>query len=97
MLLGLHLRTLCVFLFQQADKAFWTLALTQWLKQPPSEYHRAEVLYDVLLPWLAGTTLPQAVASAAQDPAALWVSPQVRAASPIPRPSRLIRLICSCL
>lgn len=39
------------------DMAFWTLLFSLWVRTPPSEYHRAETLYDVLLPWLAGDQL----------------------------------------
>lgn len=55
------------------DMAFWTLLLSQWVRKPPSEYHRAETLYDVLLPWLAGDRLlPLAFEEAEQSPA--WQS-----------------------
>lgn len=60
------------------DPAFWTIAFSQWMKMPPSEYHRAEVLYDVLLPWLAGgRVLPEAMAETIDDKYADWRSPQV--------------------
>ncbi len=36
---------------RMASTAFWATALSQWMK-PRSDYHRMEVLYDVLLPWL---------------------------------------------
>lgn len=39
------------------DPTFWALAFSLWLKRPASEYHRVEVLYDVLLPWLSGESL----------------------------------------
>ncbi|KAF0690318.1 Aste57867_18249 [Aphanomyces stellatus] len=40
------------------DMSFWSLAFALWLKNPASEYHRVETLYDVLLPWLANSVLP---------------------------------------
>ncbi|KAG2527068.1 hypothetical protein JM18_003170 [Phytophthora kernoviae] len=39
------------------DMAFWTLLFSLWVRKPPSEYHRVETIYDVLLPWLAGDKL----------------------------------------
>ncbi|TDH74318.1 hypothetical protein CCR75_003035 [Bremia lactucae] len=39
------------------DMAFWTLLFLLWVRKPPSEYHRVETVYDVLLPWLAGDKL----------------------------------------
>ncbi|KAL3658013.1 hypothetical protein V7S43_017055 [Phytophthora oleae] len=39
------------------DMAFWALLFSLWVKKPPSEYHRVETIYDVLLPWLAGDKL----------------------------------------
>lgn len=39
------------------DMAFWTLLFSLWVRTPPSEYHRVETIYDVLLPWLAGDKL----------------------------------------
>lgn len=39
------------------DPAFWMILLGQRVKQPPGEYQRSEVLYDALLPWLAGDRL----------------------------------------
>lgn len=39
------------------DMAFWALLWSLWVRTPPSEYHRVETLYDVLLPWLAGDKL----------------------------------------
>ncbi|KAJ0406964.1 hypothetical protein P43SY_005197 [Pythium insidiosum] len=39
------------------DMAFWTLLFSLWVRKPASEYHRVEVIYDVLLPWLAGDRL----------------------------------------
>ena len=58
------------------DPAFWTLLFSQWLKEPASEYHRVEVIYDVLLPWLAQEQLPAALARTATDPHAHWRTPQ---------------------
>ena len=52
---------------RMADPAFWLLLFTQWMKQSPSEYHRMEVVYDVLLPWLAGRLLPLALLLASSD------------------------------
>jgi hypothetical protein len=37
----------------------------QWIKQPPSEYHRVELIYDVLLPWLVAPRLVAEVCSRA--------------------------------
>lgn len=34
------------------DVGFWSMSFSLWLKQPPSEFHRVEIIYDVLLPWL---------------------------------------------
>ena len=39
-----------------ADMGFWTLTFLLSTKDPPSEYARAEVVYHVLLPWLAEVT-----------------------------------------
>eukprot|EP01065_Artemidia_motanka_P000909 TRINITY_DN1042_c0_g1_i1.p1 TRINITY_DN1042_c0_g1~~TRINITY_DN1042_c0_g1_i1.p1 ORF type:complete len:4224 (+),score=1358.75 TRINITY_DN1042_c0_g1_i1:274-12672(+) len=39
-----------------ADPAFWLLSFLLMTKDPPSEYSRVEVVYDVLLPWLAEVT-----------------------------------------
>eukprot|EP00659_Diplonema_papillatum_P018792 gene18792-29016_t len=36
-----------------SDVGFWTVSLLLFTKDPPSEFSRAEVIYDVLLPWLA--------------------------------------------
>lgn len=35
-----------------SDIAFWSTMFSLWVKKEPSEYHRHEVIYDVLLPWL---------------------------------------------
>jgi len=42
-------------LVRLCDPGFWALAFGQWVPNA-TEYHRAEVLYDVLLPWLAGVS-----------------------------------------
>ena len=43
------------------DPGFWAVALSQWARGEGSEFARVEVLYDVLLPWLAdGPLLPTA-------------------------------------
>ncbi|KDO28986.1 hypothetical protein SPRG_20090 [Saprolegnia parasitica CBS 223.65] len=55
------------------DLSFWSLAFSLWLKNPPSEYHRMETLYDVLLPWLADSVLPLAFAT---SPDAYFCTPQ---------------------
>jgi hypothetical protein len=57
---------------RMTDPAFWLLFFTQWMRQTPSEYHRMEVVYDVLLPWLAGRLLPLALADTQTDPYAAW-------------------------
>jgi thiol-disulfide isomerase/thioredoxin len=58
------------------DPAFWSLLFSLWLKQPSSEYHRVEVIYDVLLPWLSNSLLPTALAESVNDPCANWRTPQ---------------------
>eukprot|EP01062_Namystynia_karyoxenos_P039074 TRINITY_DN2841_c0_g1_i1.p1 TRINITY_DN2841_c0_g1~~TRINITY_DN2841_c0_g1_i1.p1 ORF type:complete len:4290 (+),score=1351.18 TRINITY_DN2841_c0_g1_i1:81-12872(+) len=40
-----------------ADPAFWLVSFLLITKDPPSEYSRVEVVYDVLLPWLAEVTV----------------------------------------
>ena len=56
------------------DMAFWSLMFSLWMNaNPASEYHRVEVIYDVLLPWLAGKCLPQAWVI---DPDRFWRTPQ---------------------
>jgi len=53
------------------DTAFWETFHLQWMK--PSEFHRVEVLYDVLFPWLYGEpTLSGALDKAASDETAEW-------------------------
>ena len=46
------------------DPSFWALLFGQWVPNA-TEYHRAEVLYDVLLPWLGG----------APEPSGAWRTP----------------------
>lgn len=61
--------------------AYWALFFSLWVKRPASEYHRVEVIYDVLLPWLAsapsgpGTLFQSAVLPRDRDPAAVWATP----------------------
>ena len=64
------------------DIGFWLIMFTLWVKQG-SEYHRVEVIYDVLLPWLAATNqngiqrlLPEALLQTAQNPYSQWKTPQ---------------------
>jgi len=57
------------------DKAFWSTHLSLFLKQPAGEYQRGEVVYDVLLPWLADELLPAALAKTENDPRAQWRTP----------------------
>jgi thiol-disulfide isomerase/thioredoxin len=58
------------------DKALWTAMMSQWMKKPEGEYQRAEVIYDVLLPWLAGgRLLPDALAETKHDPRSTWRTP----------------------
>ena len=55
--------------------ALWALLFSLWLKE--SEYHRVEVLYDVILPWLGGGLLAEALVETADDAASNeWRSPQ---------------------
>eukprot|EP00624_Nannochloropsis_granulata_P005047 evm.model.NODE_35720_length_30909_cov_25.476009.5 len=52
---------------RMASTAFWATALSQWMKAR-SDYHRMEVLYDVLLPWLVtGDTPPAATTTTAAN------------------------------
>eukprot|EP00048_Salpingoeca_helianthica_P023358 m.23852 g.23852 ORF g.23852 m.23852 type:complete len:4219 (+) comp8583_c1_seq1:2019-14675(+) len=62
------------------DKVFWSMFLTQWM-QKPSEYHRSEAVYDVLLPWLADSLLPTAIRT--PDPHASWETPQHSSSSAV--------------
>ena len=42
------------------DPAFWAMLFGLWMRRkPPSEHHRVEVIYDVLLPWLAEQKHPR--------------------------------------
>ncbi|CAH0482965.1 unnamed protein product [Peronospora belbahrii] len=55
------------------DMAFWTLLFSLWVRKPPSEYHRVETIYDVLLPWLAeDKLLPLASEMAEQGASQDW-------------------------
>lgn len=45
-------------------------------QDPASEYHRVEVLYDVLLPWVSGKLLPEALVETKDDVCADWRTPQ---------------------
>ena len=45
-----------------------------WVKEP-SEFNRAEVVYDALLPWLAGRFLPAALEETRDDAFAQWRTP----------------------
>eukprot|EP00049_Salpingoeca_infusionum_P014496 m.271712 g.271712 ORF g.271712 m.271712 type:complete len:4223 (+) comp15683_c19_seq1:207-12875(+) len=56
------------------DPVFWTILFGQWM-QEPSEYSREEVLYDVMLPWLAGKLLPSALLATKSDPRSTWRTP----------------------
>lgn len=40
------------------DPAFWANSLALWARAEPSEFCRLEVVYDVLLPWLADHAAP---------------------------------------
>eukprot|EP01098_Paradermamoeba_levis_P013606 TRINITY_DN6237_c0_g1_i2.p1 TRINITY_DN6237_c0_g1~~TRINITY_DN6237_c0_g1_i2.p1 ORF type:complete len:374 (-),score=72.24 TRINITY_DN6237_c0_g1_i2:3-1124(-) len=66
-----------------SDVGFWALAFTLWAKNPPSEYHRVEILYDVLLPWIAAGAkngnkrlLSEALVSTSNDAHCDWRTPQ---------------------
>ncbi|GMF14309.1 unnamed protein product [Phytophthora lilii] len=57
------------------DMALWTLLFSLWVRKPPSEYHRVETTYDVLLPWLAGDKLlPLASEATEQRTPTDWTS-----------------------
>eukprot|EP00043_Microstomoeca_roanoka_P005858 m.58502 g.58502 ORF g.58502 m.58502 type:complete len:4257 (-) comp13155_c0_seq1:39-12809(-) len=58
-------------LHKMLDPIFWSIMLSLWLKEP-SEYHKGQIIYDVLLPWLADSLLPTALAKTAKDPYAEW-------------------------
>lgn len=63
------------------DMAFWTLLFSLWMCKPPSEYHRAETIYDVLLPWLAGDKLlPLASKVTAHEGSANWANTSLNGA-----------------
>eukprot|EP00516_Mucochytrium_quahogii_P008420 CAMPEP_0203758104 /NCGR_PEP_ID=MMETSP0098-20131031/10854_1 /ASSEMBLY_ACC=CAM_ASM_000208 /TAXON_ID=96639 /ORGANISM=" , Strain NY0313808BC1" /LENGTH=3866 /DNA_ID=CAMNT_0050650355 /DNA_START=244 /DNA_END=11840 /DNA_ORIENTATION=- len=56
------------------DPSFWTTLFVQWMK--PSEFHRVEVLYDVLFPWICGNdTLANAVEESQALEEAEWRTP----------------------
>mmetsp|Transcript_2150 Transcript_2150/g.2909 ORF Transcript_2150/g.2909 Transcript_2150/m.2909 type:complete len:4480 (+) Transcript_2150:77-13516(+) len=60
------------------DPAFWASAMGLWARAEASEYCRVEVIYDVLLPWLAnGPLLPSC---ALHDENAVFRSPTRSAA-----------------
>eukprot|EP01012_Entosiphon_sulcatum_P024255 TRINITY_DN29428_c0_g1_i1.p1 TRINITY_DN29428_c0_g1~~TRINITY_DN29428_c0_g1_i1.p1 ORF type:complete len:4234 (+),score=586.19 TRINITY_DN29428_c0_g1_i1:35-12736(+) len=74
---------------RMADTGFWTTLFSLWMKpnnpKLVSEYNRVEVLYDVLLPWLAEQTVPprggkrllsEALHETSGDPGADWRTPQ---------------------
>eukprot|EP01063_Lacrimia_lanifica_P039590 TRINITY_DN8724_c1_g1_i1.p1 TRINITY_DN8724_c1_g1~~TRINITY_DN8724_c1_g1_i1.p1 ORF type:complete len:3085 (+),score=1246.46 TRINITY_DN8724_c1_g1_i1:263-9517(+) len=48
------------------DAGFWLVSLLLFTKDPPSEYSRVEVVYDVLLPWLAEVTTDHPVEADAE-------------------------------
>ena len=54
------------------DPSFLGMLLSQRLE---AEVHKVEVLYDALLPALAGKPLPEAIADTGDDPAAEWRTP----------------------
>ena len=63
------------------DVAFWSYLLHLWMKDPPSEFSRVELIYDVLLPWISsndagksGLSLQEAIVE--NDPLAKWSTPQ---------------------
>ena len=49
------------------DSAFWMNLLGQRMKEPPGENQRSEMLYDVLLPWLAGDRLVSTILAEERD------------------------------
>lgn len=57
--------------FKIMDPIFWTIMFSLWMKEP-GEYHKGQVIYDVLLPWLVDGLLPSAIARSASDPCAEW-------------------------
>eukprot|EP01043_Picozoa_sp_COSAG02_P034912 COSAG02_NODE_2468_length_8763_cov_3.000923_1_plen_1006_part_00 len=71
----------------------WALLFSLWLKQ--SEYHRVEVVYDVVLPWLAGGLLTEALVRSAGDEATNeWRSPQRGGTSPFRCVWEALRYLC---
>ena len=46
------------------DPAFWANSLGLWARSEPSEFCRLEVVYDVLLPWLADHEAPKLLPTA---------------------------------
>ena len=73
--------------------ALWALLFSLWLKQ--SEYHRVEVLYDVVLPWLAGGLLTEALVRSAADAATNeWRSPQRAGTSAFRSVWEALRYLC---
>lgn len=53
------------------DRAIWTTMFSQWFST--SEFHRVEVIYDVLLPWLTGEpTLSHALQHAVEGGSPEW-------------------------
>ena len=40
-----------------SDQGFWLFTYLLFTKDPPSEYSRVEVIYDMLLPWMAEITI----------------------------------------
>ncbi|CAI5722768.1 unnamed protein product [Hyaloperonospora brassicae] len=57
------------------DMALWSLLFSLWVRKPASEYHRVEIIYDVLLPWLANDQLlPLAYEKSAQYALTDWTS-----------------------
>ena len=39
------------------DPSFWYFLSVLWIQKPESEFHRPELIYDVLLPWLTGSEM----------------------------------------
>ncbi|CAJ1420566.1 unnamed protein product, partial [Effrenium voratum] len=76
---GPKLKLLATLRFEQVPRAracdpgFWALAFAQWVPGA-TEYHRAEVLYDVLLPWLAGGRISECLATEARF-SRVWRTP----------------------
>ena len=53
------------------DPGFWAVALSLWVRGEASEFSRVEVLYDVLLPWLANGPLLPTAAGVSQSPSSI--------------------------